>query len=77
MSRLTTAVYLRAGEELEADDLRDLEDYFAHLRSFYDIPKDQPVFPPRPRSRREEPKHERKPRATGRNGADHPWRNTL
>ena len=77
MTRPATAIYLRAGEQLEAEDLRDLEDYFAHLRSFYGIPEDEPVFPPRPRSRREQPKPERKPRPTGRNGADHPWRNTL
>lgn len=39
--------YLRAKYDLPPDAIADLERYFELLRSYYGIPKDQPVFPPR------------------------------
>jgi transcriptional regulator with XRE-family HTH domain len=39
--------YLRAKYELPPEAVADLERYFELLRSYYDIPKDQPVFPPK------------------------------
>ncbi|HUD05458.1 MAG TPA: helix-turn-helix transcriptional regulator [Candidatus Saccharimonadales bacterium] len=40
--------YLRARYDLPAEAVSDLERYFEYLRSYYGIPKDQPVYPPRP-----------------------------
>ena len=40
--------YLRAKYELPAEAVADLERYFELLRAYYDIPTDQPVFPPKP-----------------------------
>ena len=40
--------YLRAKYELPPEAVRDLERYFELLRSYYNIPKDKPVFPPKP-----------------------------
>jgi transcriptional regulator with XRE-family HTH domain len=45
----TFAPYLRAKYDLPAQAIGELERYFAMLRSFYDIPPDQPVFPPKPK----------------------------
>jgi transcriptional regulator with XRE-family HTH domain len=45
----TFAPYLRAKYDLPAQAIGELERYFAMLRSYYDIPPDQPVFPPRPK----------------------------
>lgn len=39
--------YLRGNDHLSADDIRELEDYFAFLRSQYGIPEDASVFPKR------------------------------
>jgi transcriptional regulator with XRE-family HTH domain len=39
--------YLRARYELPPEAVSDLERYFDLLRNYYDIPPDQPVFPPR------------------------------
>jgi transcriptional regulator with XRE-family HTH domain len=47
----TFAPYLRAKYDLPAQAIGELERYFAMLRSFYDIPPDQPVFPPKPKDR--------------------------
>ena len=41
--------YLRAKYDLPSEAIADLERYFELLRNYYDIPKDQPVFPPRPK----------------------------
>jgi transcriptional regulator with XRE-family HTH domain len=41
--------YLRAKYELPPEAVTDLERYFELLRAYYDIPKDQPVFPPKPK----------------------------
>jgi hypothetical protein len=77
----STSLYLRSGEQLEADDLRDLESYFEVLRAYYGIPDDQPVFPARERHTTRLSPSSTRPvkttRATGRNRDDHPWRNTL
>jgi len=77
----TSLVYLRLGEQLSHEDMRDLNDYLEVLRTFYDIPTDQPVFPSTPRTARTTKPSARKPksagRATGLNRDDHPWRNTL
>ena len=40
--------YLRAKYELPPEAVADLERYFELLRNFYGIPKDQPVYPPKP-----------------------------
>jgi transcriptional regulator with XRE-family HTH domain len=48
--------YLRTRYELPYDDIDKLESYFNFLRAQYGIPKDQPVFPPKPRD--EEPRGE-------------------
>lgn len=40
--------YLRAKYALPPEAVADLERYFDMLRAYYDIPKDQPVFPPKP-----------------------------
>jgi transcriptional regulator with XRE-family HTH domain len=40
--------YLRAKYELPPQAVAELERYFELLRSHYGIPKDQPVFPPKP-----------------------------
>lgn len=39
--------YLRAKYNLPPEAIADLERYFEYLRSYYGIPKDQPVFPPK------------------------------
>lgn len=40
--------YLRAKYQLPPRAVAELERYFDLLRNYYDIPKDQPVFPPKP-----------------------------
>lgn len=42
--------YLRAKYELPPEAVADLERYFELLRAYYDIPADQPVFPPKPKA---------------------------
>ena len=64
--------YLRSNSELPPEAIADLEKYYAQLRAYYGIPEDQPVFPPRPVDQTAKPKHP--PKATGKNGNDHPWR---
>jgi len=39
--------YLRAKYDLPPEAVADLERYFDLLRNYYDIPPDQPVFPPK------------------------------
>jgi transcriptional regulator with XRE-family HTH domain len=41
------APYLRAKYDLPPEAVADLERYFELLRSYFGVPKDQPVFPPR------------------------------
>ena len=67
------APYLRSKYDLPPEAIRDLEKYYAQLRSYYGIPEDQPVFPPRERDE-SEPDDVRPPKATGLNRDDHPWR---
>ena len=43
--------YLRAKYELPPEAVADLERYFELLRNYYDIPKDQPVYPPKKASK--------------------------
>lgn len=45
----TFTPYLRAKYELPPEAIADLERYFELLRNYWDIPKDQPVFPPKPK----------------------------
>jgi transcriptional regulator with XRE-family HTH domain len=45
--------YLRARYDLPPEAVADLERYFEYLRSYYGIPKDQPVYPPKPESEQE------------------------
>ena len=40
--------YLRGNDHLSADDIRELEEYFAFLRCHYGIPEGATVFPKRP-----------------------------
>jgi transcriptional regulator with XRE-family HTH domain len=42
--------YLRAKYDLPPEAIADLEKYFEMLRNHYGIPKDQPVFPPKPKA---------------------------
>ena len=42
--------YLRAKYDLPPEAIGDLERYFEMLRNHYGIPKDQPVFPPKPKA---------------------------
>lgn len=45
----TFSPYLRAKyDDLPPEAVADLERYFALLRAFYNVPDDQPVFPPKP-----------------------------
>lgn len=63
----------RRDHGLSEQDRRNLAHYLSHLRTYYAIPEDQPVFPPRPRS--EPPAgQQRRPNRTARNAANHPWR---
>lgn len=41
--------YLRSTTNLSAEAIRQLEIYMGFLRQYYEIPDDQPVFPPRPK----------------------------
>ena len=71
--------YLRTKyPELSPEDVRGLERYFDLLRSYYGIPKDQPVFPPKPKSKQDDPMKPRrsKPSEGARNDASHPWRSS-
>ena len=43
--------YLRAKYDLPPEAIADLERYFELLRNYYGIPKDRPVFPPKPRAK--------------------------
>jgi transcriptional regulator with XRE-family HTH domain len=47
--------YLRAKYDLPPEAIAQLEGYFDYLRNYYGIPKDQPVFPPRPKDEDEQP----------------------
>lgn len=38
-------LYWRVGHNLSADDIEQLEEFYALLRRYYGIPVDQPVFP--------------------------------
>ncbi len=72
-------MYLRQGMTLAPADMDDLNEYFAALRSFYGIPANAPVFPSERKrivTTRKQPRPQAF-KATGRNRADHPWRNTL
>lgn len=42
--------YLRAKYNLPSEAIADLERYFEYLRSYYGIPQDKPVFPPKPKA---------------------------
>jgi transcriptional regulator with XRE-family HTH domain len=42
--------YLRARYDLPHEAVSDLERYFELLRNYYGIPKDKPVFPPKPQA---------------------------
>jgi hypothetical protein len=77
---MTRPPYLRTTAVLDGEDRRDLEAYFEHLRAFYGIPADRPVFPTRTPSAKKSSAPSGRPapdRATGRNRGDHPWRNSL
>lgn len=67
------APYLRSKyTELPPEAVRDLERYYEMLRAYYGIPEDQPVFPPKPRSKSGE--RRAKPSTDAKNQLDHPWR---
>jgi transcriptional regulator with XRE-family HTH domain len=67
--------YLRTKYDLPPEAVADLERYFDMLRSYYDIPDEAPVFPPKPKA---EPSSTPtpKPAADRRNSDAHPWRTT-
>lgn len=63
----------RRDHGLSDHDRRNLAHYLSHLRTYYAIPDDQPVFPPRPRTERSD-RPARRPSVNARNAANHPWR---
>jgi transcriptional regulator with XRE-family HTH domain len=68
------APYLRSKyTDLPPEAVRDLEQYFEMLRLYYDIPADQPVFPPKPR-RKPTPQRRAQPSKDAKNDKNHPWR---
>ena len=67
--------YLRTKYDLPPEAVADLERYFNLLRSYYDIPDEAPVFPPKPKSDQASITSAR-PAAGRRNGDAHPWRTT-
>jgi hypothetical protein len=69
--------YMRAGEQLPPEAMRELEEFLQHLRDYYGVPDGQPVFPDEPKAPRTERTENNQKRATGLNPDDHPWRNTL
>lgn len=65
--------YLRSRyDDLPPEAVADLERYFELLRNYYDIPADQPVFPPKPREKN--PRPNAAPSKDAVNSKDHPWR---
>lgn len=84
---LQPTIYFRRDDRLSARDRADLEAYAEVLRPYYGIPEGEPVFPEQedqPRSHQKQTgpadpsrTSQPKPRATGINGDNHPWRNTL
>jgi transcriptional regulator with XRE-family HTH domain len=66
--------YLRTKyADLPPDAVADLERMFSMYRAYYDIPDDQPIFPPRPKPD-QSAQVRRQPSLNARNRADHPWR---
>jgi hypothetical protein len=66
----------RRDDGLSDQDRRNLARYLSHLRTYYAIPDDQPVFPARPRTERANTPA-RRPSTKARNAANHPWRAAL
>ena len=50
--------YMRAKYDLPLEAVADLERYFDYLRNYYGVPKDKPVFPPKPKRPGAAPKKE-------------------
>ena len=69
--RPTSAVYLRRSD-LSPQDFSDLQAFMRMQRDYFGVPDDQPVYPPLPKTA--DRKADTPRVATGRNGADHPWR---
>ena len=70
----TLSPYLRTKYPgLPPEAVADLQKWFELQRAYYDIPADQPVYPPLSKDKTTSSKRS-KPSATGRNRADHPWR---
>lgn len=68
----TGVIYLRHGASgLPPEAIRDLQQFMAGLRAYYDIPDGHPVFPPMPAG---EARAKAAPSVTAKNRADHPWR---
>jgi len=68
------APYMRTKYDMPPEAVRDLEKYFELLRNYYDIPEDQPVFPPIEHEDSQQQSDTSPKKATGRNRGDHPWR---
>jgi hypothetical protein len=49
---------MRAKYDLPLEAVADLERYFDYLRNYYGVPKDKPVFPPKPKRPGAAPKKE-------------------
>lgn len=62
----------RRTQTMPPEVIDDLERYYKQLRDYYDIPDDQPVFPPKPRSK--SPQRKAAPDPNAQNRPDHPWR---
>lgn len=69
----TLTPYLRTKYDLPPEAVRDMERYFAQLRSYYGIPDDEPVFPPQ-QPLQDRPHRRGRPSKQARNSAKHPWR---
>lgn len=67
--------YLRTKYDLPPEAVAELERYFDMLRSYYGIPEDALVFPPKPKTELTTTTPP-KPAAGRRNGDAHPWRST-
>lgn len=61
--------------ELSPQDRADLEAYYAMLRSYFEVPANQPLFPETDTGTDQPVRpSRRRPCKPARNRADHPWR---
>jgi len=70
--------YLRTKYDLPPEAVAQLEQYFDMLRTYYGIPDDAPVFPPKPKDDEDDEDDLRpyEPSPDRRNDDTHPWRSS-